>query len=198
MLVGSDWRDAVSAFVLARSSNVPLDERGSQTARGRFPSSASTTASPATTTACEPEITGKRIWPVAKRKVPMRKTPHAPIFIVLLCWFSLCFPACGEQDLTGKWVGTFHVLPQGGGPREDKAVVFLKQQGEEVTGTLGPTESNQMPFKTGKIKGNALKIEMEGNRIVFTLTLDGGNLTGEIRDADRESRILARVELKRG
>jgi hypothetical protein len=99
--------------------------------------------------------------------------------------------------LTGKWVGTFHILPQSGGPREDKAVVVLKQQGEEVTGTLGPSESNQMPLKKGKVTGNLLKIEMEGNRIVLTLTLDGDKLTGEIRDADDESKILARVDLKR-
>src|SRR2546430_1653908 len=128
----------------------------------------------------------------------MRTIRSSPIYIVLVCWSLLCFPACGAQNLTGKWVGTFHVLPQGGGPREDKAVVILKQQGEEVTGTLGETESKQMPLKKGKITRNSLKIEMEGNPVVFTLTLDGDKLTGEIRDAHDESKVLARVDLKRG
>jgi hypothetical protein len=134
---------------------------------------------------------------MAKREGAMRKILLSPTYIVLVCWSLLCFPACGAQNLTGKWVGTFHILPQSGGPREDKAVVVLKQQGEEVTGTLGPSESNQMPLKKGKVTGNLLKIEMEGNRIVLTLTLDGDKLTGEIRDADDESKILARVDLKR-
>jgi len=55
-----------------------------------------------------------------------------------------------------------------------------------------------MPLKKGKITGNSLKIEMEGNPVVFTLTLDGDKLIGEIRDAHDESKVLARVDLKRG
>jgi hypothetical protein len=128
----------------------------------------------------------------------MRTTWLTPIFIVLVCGSLLGFSDSAAPDLTGKWLGTFHVLPQGGGPREDKAVVILKQQGDVVTGTLGPTESNQMPFRKGKVTGNTVRLEMQGNRVVFTLTLDGDKLTGEIRDADHESKILAHVDLKRG
>jgi hypothetical protein len=129
----------------------------------------------------------------------MEKLRLSPRYIVLVAGLLLTSCSLAAGNVTGKWVGKFHILPQGGGPREDKAVVILKQQGEEVTGTLGETdESKQMPLKKGKITGNSLKIEMEGNPIVFTLTLDGDKLTGEIRDAHDESKVLARVDLKRG
>ena len=42
-----------------------------------------------------------------------------------------------------------------------------------------------------------IRIEMENNRIVFVLTLEGDTLNGEIDDADEPSKVLARVELKR-
>ncbi len=128
----------------------------------------------------------------------MEKSRLSPRYIVLVAGLLLTSCSLAAGTVTGKWVGIFHVLPQGGGPREDKAVVILKQQDEEVTGTLGDTESKQMPLKKGKITGNSLKIEMEGNPVVFTLTLDGDKLIGEIRDAHDESKVLARVDLKRG
>ena len=127
----------------------------------------------------------------------MKKLRLSPRYIVLVAGLLLTSCSLAAGNVTGKWVGVFHVLPQGGGPREDKAVLILKQQGEEVTGTLGETESKQMPLKKGKITGNSLKIEMEGNPVVFTLTVDGDKLTGEIRDAHEESKVLARVDLKR-
>jgi hypothetical protein len=41
------------------------------------------------------------------------------------------------------------------------------------------------------------KVEMENNRIVFVLTLDGDKLSGEIDDAGEPGKVLARVELSR-
>jgi len=169
-----------------------VDKRGAQTQYRNIPYSSFTAA-----TAPESEINQQESSPPLTRRVQMRKIQLAPIFIVFICGSLLNFSDSAAPDLTGKWFGTFHVLPQGGGPREDRAVVILKQQGEVVTGTLGPSESNQMPLKKGKITGNFLKIEMEGNRIVFTLNLDGDKLMGEIRDAEDEKKILARVDLKR-
>ena len=101
------------------------------------------------------------------------------------------------NDATGHWTGAFHVLPAGGGPRVDAAVVIFNQQGDVVTGTLGPSELNQLPFKKGRTTGKNLRIEMEGNAVVFVLTLDGDRLSGEIQDANDPSKILAKVELKR-
>lgn len=88
--------------------------------------------------------------------------------------------AChAEKNATGQWFGWFHILPAGGGPREDVAVVILKQQGDEVTGTLGPSKANQLPFKKGKINGKTIHIEMENNPIAFVLILDGDHLNGD-------------------
>ena len=106
--------------------------------------------------------------------------------------------AChAEKNATGQWFGSFRVLPAGGGPREDVAIVILKQQGDEITGSLGPSKANQFPLKKGKISGKTIRVEMENNRIAFVLTLHGDHLNGEIDDADEPAKVLARVELTR-
>jgi len=106
--------------------------------------------------------------------------------------------AClGAKNATGQWFGTFHILPEGGGPRDDVAVVILNQRGDEITGSVGPSKANQFPLKKGKISGKIIRVEMESNRIVFVLTLDGDHLNGEIDDADEPTKVLGRVELAR-
>jgi hypothetical protein len=184
--------DPICPPVFLGSNDISVDKCSASAQYRNVPESTATTA------ATESEINQHECSSSPTRKVFVRKTWLTPIFIVLVCGPLLGFSDSTTLDLTGKWIGTFHVLPQGGGPREDKAVLILKQQGGVVTGTLGPAESSQMPFRRGRITGNALRIEMQGNRVVFILTLDGDKLTGEIRDADHEGKILAHVDLKRG
>lgn len=121
------------------------------------------------------------------------------LFVGSCFLLAIVLAGCHERakDATGHWAGAFHILPAGGGPREDAAVVIFKQQGEVLTGTLGPSEMNQLPFKEGRITGKNLRIEMEGNPIVFVLALDGDRLSGEIQDAKDPSKILGKVDLKR-
>ena len=45
--------------------------------------------------------------------------------------------------------------------------------------------------KKGKTSGKTIRIEMEYNRIVFVLTLDGDKLNGEIDDADEPGKVGA-------
>jgi hypothetical protein len=54
-------------------------------------------------------------------------------------------------DLTGVWVGTFTSTTSTGEPDEDPAYLSLKQKGEELTGTGGPTADRQMPISKGKV-----------------------------------------------
>ncbi len=118
-------------------------------------------------------------------------------FLNVLALAAILPPVALAADITGKWYGVFHVVTEQAAKRDDKAVLILKQQGDEVTGTLGATEENQLPFKKGKMTGNVLSIEMDGNPVVFTLKLDGNKLTGDIRDAQDRSKVLGQVDLTR-
>lgn len=130
---------------------------------------------------------------------PKRMPVTVTRFVGSCFLLAIAVAGCHKQakDATGHWTGAIHVLPAGGGQRVDAVVVIFEQQGDVVTGTLGPSEMNQLPFKKGRTTGKNLRIEMEGNPIVFVLTLDGDRLSGEIQDANDPSKILAKVELKR-
>ena len=126
----------------------------------------------------------------------MTRIKRGPFLTILACLGILSSVALGA-DVTGEWFGVFHVVTPDGGKRDDKAVLILKQQGDEVTGSLGETEEKQFPFKKGKMNGNMLTIEMDGNPVLFTLKLDGNKLTGELRDPQTPSKILGQVDLTR-
>jgi hypothetical protein len=126
----------------------------------------------------------------------MTRIKRRPFLTILACLGILSSVALGA-DVTGKWFGVFHVVTPDGGKRDDKAVLILKQQGDEVTGPLGETEEKQFPFRKGKMNGNMLTIEMDGNPVLFNLKLDGNKLTGELRDPQTPSKILGQVDLTR-
>jgi|SRR5882757_7939347 len=118
-------------------------------------------------------------------------------WLIIIVLFGAFGSVAAGGDVSGKWVGVFHVTAPDGSKRDDKAVVILQQQGNEVTGSLGETEEKQFPFKKGKMNGNVLTIEMDRNPVVFTLKLEANKLTGEIRDAEDTSKVLGQVDLTR-
>lgn len=115
-------------------------------------------------------------------------------FVLLAICFSVTLLG---QDATGKWLGKFLVPLPSGQVREDSAFVILRQQHSEITGSLGPNESKQYPFKKGRIQGNQISIEWDGNPVLFLLRLDGEKLTGDMVDPRNQSKILGHVDLKR-
>ena len=60
----------------------------------------------------------------------MRRIKRRPFQTILACLGILSSVARGA-DVTGKWFGVFHVVTLNGGKRDDKAVLILKQQGDE-------------------------------------------------------------------
>ena len=60
-------------------------------------------------------------------------------------------------DVTGKWSGSF--MPNG---EEHTRPVFmiLNQDGDKLTGSGGPNESEQHPMQNGKVDGDHLTFEV--------------------------------------
>jgi len=99
-----------------------------------------------------------------------------------------------SPDVSGKWSGTF--TPETGDPGTAYAV--LKQAGAAVTGTAGPSESEQWTIDTGKIAGNKVTIEVKDpNNAVYkcTLTLDGKKLAGDVELTAGTQTIKAKLDL---
>jgi hypothetical protein len=56
-----------------------------------------------------------------------------------------------REDLTGKWSGTFVVTVGEQPAKEDNAYMIATQKGADLTGSIGPNESEQYPILKGKI-----------------------------------------------
>jgi hypothetical protein len=103
-------------------------------------------------------------------------------------------------ELTGKWSGTFEELAPDGSVRQTSdAYIDLKLSGQTVTGTAGPSESQQHEISNGRLQGNKLTFEVagQGPKLKFDLTYDGETIKGAVTGEHDGQRMSARVDLKR-
>ena len=117
----------------------------------------------------------------------------------LICCFVLSVVAL-FADVTGKWSGT------GKGPTpdgEDHAITVnldLKQNGNEVTGTVGSGESNdRYAIMNGVLEGDVLTFKVTPSDLTYdvTLTVKDDKMTGEATATQGSSKFTIKVELKR-
>jgi uncharacterized protein (TIGR03435 family) len=104
-----------------------------------------------------------------------------------LILFAL-FPALAclqAADVTGSWSGSYYAGP---------IYLVLKQQGTEVTGTAGPSASQQMlKLAAGKLDGENLTFKV--GPLEVNLRLQGDDLKGELKEPnDTAPLVLTRVE----
>jgi hypothetical protein len=95
-------------------------------------------------------------------------------------------------DVTGNWRGTFTPDGRDAGP----ALLVLKQEGDAITGTAGPDESERHPISKGKIDKDTLTFEVEtpGGVMKFSLKQKEDELTGDVtreRDGQQQTAKLA-------
>src|SRR4029079_1503625 len=83
-----------------------------------------------------------------------------------------------SADLTGKWTGAFNPVGPDGQSHEDHVYMDLKQKGAEITGMVGPTETENWAIVKGKVDGAKVSFDVQmkngdmvGPVISFTLTL---------------------------
>ncbi|HEV8130810.1 MAG TPA: hypothetical protein VGQ81_06135 [Acidobacteriota bacterium] len=113
--------------------------------------------------------------------------------------FLLFTLTASAADVSGKWTGSFDVTAPNGETKNDRAVMNLKQNGDEITGTAGPSDERQWAIGKGKIEGDKITFEVQTNEplIKFELRLIDGHLKGEASGEGGGGTMKAKVDLTR-
>ena len=107
------------------------------------------------------------------------------LFLSVGLFFTLCAPSALAADITGRW--DVKIISKSAG--ELHGAAGFTQNGKQVTGWLGPSESDPIPI-TLDLKGNKLKIwthPQPGRNVVFAtcdVTIHGDKMNGTI-DTDK-------------
>jgi hypothetical protein len=98
-------------------------------------------------------------------------------------------------DATGTWTGTF--TPDDGQARP--AYLVLKQDGDKLTGTAGPDQSEQRPIQNGKADNGNLTFEVATEEQVMKVVLkqDGDDMAGTLTRERAGETQTAKLVLKR-
>jgi hypothetical protein len=87
-------------------------------------------------------------------------------------------------DVTGTWSGPME-MKRGGETRDDSAYLVLKQEGNVITGTVGPNVDKRLEITKGTVEETGIYIEAKvpdkDAKLVLRLKLEGEKLTGELR-----------------
>lgn len=101
-------------------------------------------------------------------------------------------------NVTGKWSGT---LQTEGGNDSKPAYMILKQDGNKLEGSAGPSESEQHPFESGKVEGKRVTFDVSlgggPGSMHFDLQVDGDQITGQVIRSGEGRNETAKISLKR-
>src|SRR5215471_15116507 len=100
--------------------------------------------------------------------------------IFVLVMLAIC--ATAAVNVTGKWSGSFNPIAADGTSKESTAVMVLKQNGTEITGTVGPNEEKQFAIQKGKIEGDKITLEVQDDNnhlIKFDLVIANERIKGD-------------------
>jgi hypothetical protein len=103
-------------------------------------------------------------------------------FVCVLLLGLLSGIAIADTNVTGKWLGSFKMIGQDSDGHDSTAVLLLKQNGSEITGTAGPDEGEQHTITKGKIEGDKITIlvEDDGHTVTFALVATADRITGDV------------------
>ena len=101
-------------------------------------------------------------------------------------------------DVTGNWSGRTR-MSVNGQVQEDTMYLSLKQTGNKLTGTAGPSAQEQAPIRSGKVEEGRVTFELPvpNGAFQFTLTLEGDQLKGDIVAAAQGQTFKATLEARR-
>jgi hypothetical protein len=85
------------------------------------------------------------------RRTAMKKSYLFPVLLSAI----LSAAPLSTSDVTGKWSGT---LQMDGEKTPKPAYSIFHQDGNNLSGSVGPDESEQDEFEGGKVQGNKLNI----------------------------------------
>ncbi|HVW83224.1 MAG TPA: hypothetical protein VHB50_01020 [Bryobacteraceae bacterium] len=98
-------------------------------------------------------------------------------------------------DATGTWTGTFTPGGQEPGP----AHLVLKQDGQKLSGTAGPSADKQHEIQNGKAEDGKITFEVAGENATmkFELKQDGEEIKGDVTREHDGQVETARLEVTR-
>ena len=119
----------------------------------------------------------------------------------ILCFLmlgALALVAAPEANVTGKWSGSF-VVTRDGQTNDSTAYLVLKHTGSEITGTVGPNESEQYPIKSGKIDGEkiTLLVDHDGRVVNFDLVFAADRIKGDVKMSREGQTATAKLDVGR-
>ena len=99
-------------------------------------------------------------------------------------------------DLTGKWSGAFKV---DGADHDVPQLLIFKQDGNKLTGSGGPDQSERYPIEDGKVDGDRVTFEITTGEWKFTYSLKAidAKLAGDLELKSVDNRRTAKVNLSR-
>ena len=117
---------------------------------------------------------------------------------LLTCLFAAATAVCAA-DVSGKWSGTSEFVNRDGQPRTMPIVLLLKQSGDQLEGTTGPSAEQQREIQNGKFAANQVTFDVpdEGGKAVVSLTLAGDTLKGEAKFHREYGVITMKLALER-
>lgn len=99
-------------------------------------------------------------------------------------------------DLTGKWSGSFRA---DGADHDVPQFFILKQDGNKLTGSGGPDQSEQYPIEAGKSDGDRVSFELTTGEWKFAYHLKATNarMTGDLELKSINNSRTAKVSLSK-
>ena len=121
------------------------------------------------------------------------------LLLSLLVLAALAGLAMADTNVTGNWSGSFNITNPNGESKDATAFLMLKQNGADITGTVGPNEDEQFPIQKGKIEGDKITLvaEHDGHTIQLNLVMAADRITGEADMSGDEGKMTAKLDLKR-
>jgi len=97
-------------------------------------------------------------------------------------------------DRTGKWSGSFKVE---GAEHNVPQLFILKQDGNRLTGSGGPDESEQYLIESGKVEGDQVRFELTTGEWKFTYDLKAADakIDGDLQLKSTNQARTAKVSL---
>jgi hypothetical protein len=107
--------------------------------------------------------------------------------------------AAPDTNVTGTWTGSFNLTAPDGQTKDTTAHLVLKQNGAEITGSVGPNEGEQHTITKGKIEGEKISLESADGAMVikFDLALSGDRLSGDVTATGEGRSMKAKLDVKR-
>jgi hypothetical protein len=107
--------------------------------------------------------------------------------------------AASASDISGTWSGTLKITGPDGQMQDDTIHMILKQDGGKLTGTAGPSASEQLPIEKGVVEGNKVTMEvpLPNGAFKFAVALEGDHLTGDVTMSAGGQTMKAKMDATR-